>query len=105
VQIHYNADDSFIHRLEEVTHVVYSRNISQKMQPEIVIGALKLMGIKVICDVDEYWILPKGHPTRSLYKSINYDKCQVRNIQLADSVWTTTPQLADKLNSITKMYT
>ena len=102
VQIHYNADDSFIHRLEDVTHVIYSRNISRKMQPEVVIGALKLMGIKVICDVYDYWILPKGHPTRSLYKSINYDKCQVRNIQLADSVWTTTPQLADKIKQYNK---
>ena len=102
VEIHYNEDDSFIHRLEDVTHVVYSRNISRKMQPEKIIGTLQLMGIKVICDVDDYWVLPQGHPTRALYKSINYSKCQVRNIQLADSVWTTTPQLADKIKQYNK---
>ena len=102
VEIHYNEDDSFIHRLEDVTHVVYSRNISRKMQPEKIIGALQLMGIKVICDVDDYWVLPKKHPTKALYKRMNFAKCQVRNIQLADSVWTTTPQLANKIKDYNK---
>lgn len=92
-----NKDDLFFEQLEGVTHVIYNRNISHKMQPEEAYMKLKAKGIKVICDVDDYWIMPKGHPMRHYYNKSHLDKCIVRNLRLADVVWTTTKLLAEKI--------
>jgi glycosyltransferase involved in cell wall biosynthesis len=92
-----NKDDDFFEHLDGVTHVIYNRNISAKMQPEEAYLKLKAKGIKVICDIDDYWVLPKGHPMKYYYSKTNLDKCIVKNLRLADEVWTTTKILADKI--------
>ena len=92
-----NKDDLFFDKLEGVTHVIYNRNISHKMQPEEAYMKLKAKGIKVICDVDDYWVMPKGHPMKYYYSKTHLDKCIVRNLRLADVVWASTKILAEKV--------
>jgi len=92
-----NKEDEFFENLQGVTHVIYNRNISGLMKPEESYMKLKAKGIKVICDIDDYWILPKSHPMKHYYSKSNLDKCIVKNLQLADVVWTTTKLLADKI--------
>ena len=92
-----NKEDEFFEHLDGVTHVIYNRNISAKMQPEECYLKLKAKGIKVICDIDDYWVLPKGHPMKYYYSKTNLDKCIVKNLRLADEVWTTTKILAEKI--------
>lgn len=97
-----NKDDEFFNSLEGVTHVVYNRQISGLLQPEETYLKLKAKGIKVICDIDDYWILPKGHPMRYRHNKMNLDKCVIKNLKLADQIWTTTPILADKVRPYNK---
>ena len=92
-----NKEDDFLQNLEGVTHVIYNRNISALMKPEETIMILKSKGIKVICDIDDYWILPKYHSMKHYYTKTKMDKCVVANIKLADQIWTTTKALADKI--------
>ena len=92
-----NIEDDFLEKLDGVTHVIYNRNISALMKPEEVIYKLKAKGIKVICDIDDYWILPKNHPMKYFYSKSKMDKCIVANIKHADQVWTTTKYLAEKI--------
>ena len=92
-----NKDDEFFNNLDGVTHVVYNRNISGLLQPEETFLKLRAKGIKIICDIDDYWVLPKSHPMRYYYQKSNLDKCIVKNLKLADQVWTTTSLLADKV--------
>lgn len=92
-----NKNDEFFNNLEGVTHVVYNRNISGLMQPEETYLKLKAKGIKVICDIDDYWVLNKKHPMSYYYEKSNLSKCIVKNLKLADMVWTTTTILADKI--------
>lgn len=92
-----NKEDEFFEHLDGVTHVIYNRNISAKMQPEECYLKLKAKGIKVICDIDDYWVLPKGHPMKYYYSKSHLDKCIVKNLRLADEVWTTTKILAEKI--------
>ena len=92
-----NQKDDFLQKLDGVTHVVYNRNISALMKPEETILLLKSKGIKVICDIDDYWILPKGHPVKHYYSKSKMDKCIVSNIKHADQIWTTTKVLAEKI--------
>lgn len=97
-----NKNDEFFNNLDGVTHVVYNRNISGLLQPEETFLKLKAKGIKVICDIDDYWVLPKGHPMRYYYQKSHLDKCIVKNLKLADQVWTTTSILADKVKPYNK---
>jgi hypothetical protein len=92
-----NKEDEFFENLQGVTHVIYNQNISALMKPEEAFLKLKAKGIKVICDVDDYWVLPKGHIMKSYYNKTHLDKCIVKNIMLADVVWTTTKLLAEKV--------
>lgn len=103
ISVYWNTDDTFINKLDDdVTHVIYSRNISVLMQPEQIITKLRSKGIEVICDVDDYWVLPKVHKLYNYYKRSNYSECLVRNMQMASQVWTTTPQLADEIKKYNK---
>ena len=97
-----NKDDEFFNNLDGVTHVVYNRNISGLMQPEETYLKLKAKGIKVICDVDDYWELNKKHPMSFYYEKTNLTKCVIKNLKLADLIWTTTPILADKIRPYNK---
>ena len=97
-----NKDDEFFNNLDGVTHVVYNRNISGLLQPEETYLKLRAKGIKVICDIDDYWVLPQSHPMRVYYKKSHLDKCIVTNLKLADQIWTTTPILADKIRPYNK---
>ena len=97
-----NKEDDFLDKLDGITHVIYNRNISTFMKPEEVIYKLKAKGIKVICDIDDYWILPKNHPMKYFYSKSKMDKCVVANIKHADQVWTTTKFLAEKISKYNK---
>lgn len=96
-----NKNDKWVENLPEgITHVVFCRQISSMMQPKKVIMKLKLKGIKIICDIDEYWSLPKTHEKYERYKKIGLTKCITSNIQMADVIWTPTERLADEIKNI-----
>lgn len=96
-----NANDNWINNIpQETSHVIFNRNISSKMQPELIISTLRKKGIKIICDVDDYWFLPKHHSLYNYYIKTNMSKCIQANIQLADVVWTTTKRLQNEIGKI-----
>ena len=96
-----NNYDEWLKKIpQETTHVIFNRNISEKMQPELVISLLRKKGIKIICDVDDYWYLPKHHILYNYYIKTGMSKCIQANIQLADVVWTTTKKLQTELLKI-----
>ena len=96
-----NKADKWVEHLPiETTHVIFNRNISNQMQPELVISLLRKKGIKIVCDVDDYWHLPKHHLLYNYYTKTNMSKCIQANIQLADVVWTTTKTLQSELLKI-----
>lgn len=96
-----NENDKWVDKVPEgITHVVFNRNISWTLRPELVIAKLRKKGIKIVCDVDDYWYLPKHHLLYDFYKKTNYSKCIESNIQLADVVWTTTKHLRDEIVKI-----
>ena len=93
-----NKADKWVEHLPpETTHVIFNRNISNQMQPELVISLLRKKGIKIVCDMDDYWHLPKHHLLYNYYTKTNMSKCIQANIQLADVVWTRTKTLQSEL--------
>lgn len=57
-------------------------------------------GSKVVMDIDDYWLLPNGHPLQKTYKDNGYSKNQLSLLRSVDYVTTTTPIFASKLKSI-----
>jgi hypothetical protein len=73
----------------DVDVVVFNRCLWQEQ--EEVIAALKARGVKVICDVDDYWVLPSSH---ILYEQSKESRPRhVEALTLADEVWVTHDEL------------
>jgi len=62
---------------------------------------LKANNVKVILDLDDYWVLPKHNSVYKAYKWHVKDAIK-NNMLLADMVWTTTPILAEKISEFNK---
>jgi len=58
---------------------------------------LEKAGVPFICDIDDYWILPKYNPSYQYYRA--YIKNGIKDaLSFADAVTCTTPQLAEKIH-------
>lgn len=54
-------------------------------------------GTKVVMDIDDYWVLPTGHPLQKQYKEGGFAKFQLEMARASDYVITTTTIFADKI--------
>lgn len=61
----------------------------------------KKKGVKIIIDIDDYWELPKYHYLHKMYKEDTGKKI-VKNLKLADVVFTTNEFLASKVRPLNK---
>lgn len=56
---------------------------------------LKDMGVKIVCDLDDYWFLHKDHYLYQHFKDSEASKKIIESLKVADAVITTTATLAD----------
>jgi glycosyltransferase involved in cell wall biosynthesis len=70
--------------------VFYNRVVSDE-----VLSHAKKVGAKAVCDVDDYWHLPKSHPSYNHYIENNFAELQIRHISNAEVVTTTHERLAE----------
>ena len=83
--------------------VHFHRSISQDMDLSAnFIPVLKSMGIKTICDIDDYWLPTKEHPLHQLIVQNKIHEKIIANIKVADYVTTTTELYADEIRKINK---
>jgi len=75
-------------------YVVFNRNISATLKPEGIIMKAQLSGCKLVCDIDDSWILNKRHALYKFYEEVNFSKCIETNIKLSNVITCTTPLLA-----------
>ena len=85
----------------QIVHV--HRNIGQTYEetPKI-IEWLKLNGIVVIVDIDDYWLPTKEHPIHQLIIQNQIHKKIVDNLKVASYVTTTTKIFADEIKKFNK---
>ena len=60
---------------------------------------IKKLGIKIIFDLDDYWVLTNSHPNYKMWKEQNAQATVENQIREADAVTTTTKFLADKIKA------
>ncbi|MCS5452509.1 glycosyltransferase [Enterobacter huaxiensis] len=63
---------------------------------------LKIRGFKIICDVDDYWVLDDDHYLADVYKASGMADQIIESLKLADYVTVTTPLLASKVRQYNK---
>lgn len=73
--------------------VVFNRFLAGDEEGQV-IPALQARGVKVICDVDDYWVLPSSHILYRQHKKIG--PRIARSIEQADEVWVTHEALAQR---------
>lgn len=64
-----------------------------------IIQMMKKMGIKVVVDLDDHYILPKEHPMHGITKVHKFHESVIPNLKEADYITTTTPYFASKLKT------
>lgn len=63
---------------------------------------LKVAGVKLIADVDDYWYLDKTHPYYSISLEQKMHEEFIYSLKLSDYVTTTTDMFADEIKKLTK---
>ena len=85
----------------QIVHV--HRNIGHDYDASpTIIQNLKSMGIKVIVDIDDYWLPTKEHPIHSIIVANKLHEKIIANLKVADYVTTTTTVFADEIRKFNK---
>lgn len=83
--------------------VVYHRSIGQDFEASNkMISQLQKMGIKTICDIDDYWMPGKEHPIHDVIKFNKINEKIVNSLKLSEYVTTTTTLFADEIKKTNK---
>jgi len=81
--------------------VVFNRILPIVKQKEF-IKELRKRGTYVICDIDDHWILPKGHVSKKAADS--FRKQSIEALMYADEVWVTNQHLANYVEKLNDHY-
>ena len=76
--------------------LIFSRYMYEDDQIEI-FKAFRDKGVKIIVDVDDYWMLPKHHVMHLAYQHNGISRKIIQAMTLADEVWTTHTKLAERI--------
>lgn len=96
-----SVDDLTDEALKNFDIVYYLRQISfneGKVKPTI--DRLHGLGLKVVFDIDDYWVLNSAHPMYSKYKEKNVKKETEEALKLVDHVITTTEYFAEQIKPL-----
>ncbi len=82
-------------KVEDYDIVIFSRYLLNMSIVDRCIAAK----VKLIVDIDDYWNVPKYNPAYKQYKEKGKEAV-LKSLKAASMVWTTTPQLAEKVKEI-----
>jgi len=86
--------------------VSYHRSIGPDFErSQILVKQLKELGIKTVCDIDDYWLPGKEHPIHDIIKFHKINEKIVSSLRSAEYVTTTTTLFADEIKKFNKNVT
>lgn len=89
-------------KLKEYSAVIFQREIDVNGKSIDLINYYHSLGLKVIFDIDDYWVLPQTHPLFKVFKEFNIVKQTEDILKHVDLVTTTTKHLASKISKFNK---
>lgn len=103
VDIVFDLDFNDLNFWKQYQIVHFHRSIGQDMDRSIqFMPVLKSLGIKTICDIDDYWLPTKEHPLHQLIVQNKISEKIIGNIKAAEYVTTTTEIYADEIRKYNK---
>ncbi len=72
--------------------IYYNRTVGEN-----VVKQARSLGIKIVVDVDDYWLLDPHHIAYQDYLDTGFEKLQCKHLWFADAVTTTHERLAEKI--------
>lgn len=103
VDIVFDLDFNDLNFWKQYQIVHFHRSIGQDMDRSIqFMPILKSLGIKTICDIDDYWLPTKEHPLHQLIVQNKIHEKIIGNIKAAEYVTTTTEIYADEIKKYNK---
>ena len=90
------SDENFV---SQYNIIVFNKHIpfSKPEYKENFTATLKKHNIKLVYDIDDYWVLSNAHPNYKIWKQQNAQAMVEQQIKDADAVTTTTNFLAEKI--------
>ena len=96
-----NVDDINYFKKYQIVH--FHRSIGQDYEKSLsLINKLKLEGIIVVGDIDDYWLPTKEHPIQQLILANKIHEKIVQNLKAASYVTTTTDIFANEIRKFNK---
>jgi glycosyltransferase involved in cell wall biosynthesis len=95
VSISQNFERNGIPHLSNYDLVIFNRWLGDNHYE--ILHYLAKNNIKYIVDIDDYWVLPKHHPTYKYFREHKLKQQIIDGIRYADGVTTTTDYLAKKI--------
>jgi len=89
-------------QLKDYQAVVYQREIKLDGTSKQIIERYQKNGLKVIFDIDDYWLLPGTHFLFNAYKDNNVPAQTIEILKAVDLVTTTTEHLANEIRKYNK---
>jgi len=91
-------DENFFKKYQIVS---FHRSLSPDFDSaHTAIEMINRMGIKTVCDIDDYWMPGKEHPIHDVIKFNKINEKIVRNLRTANYVSTTTTLFADEIKKL-----
>jgi glycosyltransferase involved in cell wall biosynthesis len=98
-EVPYNDEDFW----KKYQIVSFHRSIGPDFdQAYELIPKLRKMGIKTICDIDDYWMPGKEHPIHDIIRVNKINEKITNNLKVSEYVTTTTTLFADEIKKLNK---
>jgi len=106
IDIQYELPFDDLNFFKKYQIVAFHRSLGQDWDkaPEF-IKKLKEIGIKTVCDIDDYWMPGREHPIHDVIKFNKINEKIVNNLRAAEFVTTTTNIFADEISKYNKNVT
>lgn len=93
----------FINDLKLYDIIHYHQTIINDLEKNLIIlNELKNNGVKLIMDIDDYWVLEKTHPLYEISIKSKLKEISLQNIKNCDYITTTTENLANEIKKYNK---
>ncbi len=100
VEVSQEFDKSGLPNLKQYDLILFNRWLGNDHYE--ILHYMAKHGIPYIVDIDDFWELPKYHPTYKFFREAKLKTAIVDAVRYADGVTTTTPQLAAEIKKLNR---
>jgi len=102
IEINQQVNWNDLEYLKRFQIIHFHRTLCDFEQMHILVAVLRSNGIKLVMDIDDYWLLPPTHPAYDINANKKLANDIIGNLKLVDYVTTTTDYFANEIRKYNK---